>query len=264
LENYHKVLAVHHKPSFTGSAGVPATYTGIFDLIRDLFAKTEDALRMKLKKGHFSFIGKEGRCEQCAGTGRIRVSMDFISDVYLLCEKCNGQRYRDEVLACQFNGFNIASILEMTFSEAIVFFNDQKTLCSQLMMMEKVGLGYLQLGQPLDTLSGGESQRLNLAAGLMKPVKGKTLYLFEEPATGLHFADIEYLMKLFHELAGQGHTLLIIEHDPDIIMNADRIIDLGPAGGDQGGYVVAQGTVREIIENDKSLTGKYLSKLISE
>jgi len=263
LENYHKVLAVHHKPSFTGSAGVPATYTGIFDLIRDLFAKTEDALRMNMKKGHFSFIGKEGRCEHCGGTGKIRVSMDFISDVYLLCEKCNGKRYKDEVLDCQFNGLNIADILEMTFSEAAGFFSDQKLLNGQLMMMEKVGLGYLRLGQPLDTLSGGESQRLNLAAELMKPVKGKTLYLFEEPATGLHFMDIEYLMKLFHELAGQGHTLLIIEHDPDIIMNADWIIDLGPAGGDQGGYLVSEGTVSEIMNNEKSVTGKYLKSLIA-
>jgi excinuclease ABC subunit A len=263
LEDFHKVLAVHHKPSFTGSAGVPATYTGIFDLIRELFAKTEDAAGNNLKKSHFSFISKEGRCEQCGGTGRIRVSMDFISDVYLLCEKCYGKRYRDEVLDCQFNGLNIADILEMTFSEAAGFFYEQKLLNSQLLMMEKVGLGYLRLGQSLDTLSGGESQRLNLAAELMKPVKGKTLYLFEEPATGLHFADIEYLMKLFHELSGQGHTLLIIEHDPDIVMNADWIIDLGPAGGGQGGYLVAEGTVGEIMNNDKSVTGNYLRNLIS-
>ena len=263
LENYQKIVAVHHKPSFTGSAGVPATYTGIFDLIREIFAQTKDAAGRNLKKSHFSFISKEGRCEQCGGTGKIRVSMDFFSDVYLLCEKCQGNRYKDEVLACQFNGLNISDILEMTFSEAAVFFKDQKTLNSQLLMMEKVGLGYLRLGQPLDTLSGGESQRLNLAAELMKPIKGKTLYLFEEPATGLHFMDIEYLMKLFHELAGQGHTLLIIEHDPDIIVNADWVIDLGPGGGDHGGSVVAEGIVSEIINNHKSVTGKYLKSLIT-
>ena len=262
LEDYQRVVAVHHRPSFTGSSGVPATFTGIFDLIRELFAKTEDAAGMNLKKNHFSFFSREGRCEQCGGTGKIRVSMDFISDVYLICEKCDGKRYKDDVLACHFKGVNIADILEMTFSEAAGFFSDQKSLKGQLLMMEKVGLGYLRLGQPLGTLSGGESQRLNLAAELMKPIKGKTLYLFEEPSTGLHFADIEYLMKLFHELAGLGHTLLIIEHDPDIIINADWIIDLGPAGGNQGGYVVAQGTVSEIINNEKSVTGKYLKSLI--
>jgi excinuclease ABC subunit A len=264
LENYQKVVAIHQKPTFSGSAGVAATYTGIFDQIRDLFAKTNDAAMMNLKKGHFSFISKEGRCESCAGTGKIRVSMDFISDIWLVCEKCNGKRFKDEVLACKLNGVNIADILEMTFSEALVFFSDQKSLNRQLLMMEKVGLGYLRLGQSLDTLSGGESQRLNLAAELMKPLRGKILYLFEEPATGLHFADIQYLMSLFRELAGHGHTLLIIEHDPDIIVNADWVIDLGPAGGERGGSVVAQGTVSEIMNNDKSVTGKYLKSLITD
>jgi excinuclease ABC subunit A len=263
LENYQKVVAVHQRPSFTGPAGVPATYTGIFDQVRELFAKTGDAVLMNFRKGHFSFNGKEGRCDQCDGAGKIKISMDFISDVHLVCEKCNGKRYKKEVLACQFNGRNIADVLEMTFSEAAVFFHDLLPLAGQLEMMEKVGLGYLKLGQPLDTLSGGETQRLNLAAELMKPVKGRTLYLFEEPATGLHFKDIEYLMKLFHELAGRGHTLLVIEHDPDVILNGGWIIDLGPSGGDEGGYLVAQGTVKEIMNNEKSITGRYLKTLIT-
>jgi excinuclease ABC subunit A len=188
--------------------------------------------------------------------------MDFISDIHLICEKCNGKRYKDDVLACYYNGKTIADILTMTFSEAAGFFHDRKTLHGQLQIMEKVGLGYLLLGQSLVDLSGGESQRLILASELMKPVKANTLYLFEEPSSGLHFMDIEYQMKLFHELADRGHTLMVIEHDPDIIINADWIIDLGPGGGDHGGYVVAQGTVSEIIHNEKSVTGKYLRKLI--
>lgn len=262
LEKYQKVIAVHQKPSFTGSAGVPATFTGIFDPIRELFSQTEEALKMSFRKSHFSFISKEGRCEHCGGSGKVKISMDFISDVHLICEKCNGKRYKDDVLACYYNGINIADILSMTFSEAAVFFHDQKTLQRQFQIMEKVGLGYLLLGQSLVMLSGGESQRLILASELMKPAKANTLYLFEEPSSGLHFMDIEYLMKLFHELADQGHTLLIIEHDPDIIVNADWLIDLGPLGGDQGGDVVAQGMVNEIINNEKSLTGKYLKTLM--
>jgi excinuclease ABC subunit A len=262
LEKFQKVIPVLQQSSFTGSAGVAATYSGIFDPIREVFSRTEEAKKKNFGKSHFSFISKEGRCEHCGGTGKIRISMDFISDVHLICEKCNGKRYKDDVLTCYHNERNIADILSMSFSEAAVFFYDQKTLQGQLRMMEKVGLGYLQLGQSLDTLSGGESQRLILAYELMRPVKANTLYLFEEPSTGLHFRDIEYLMELFHELADRGHTLVVIEHDPDIIINADWIIDLGPAGGDQGGNVVAQGRITEIISNKKSATGKYLRELI--
>jgi excinuclease ABC subunit A len=261
LEKFQKVITVLQQSSFTGSAGIAATYSGIFDPIREVFSRTEEAKKKNFGKSHFSFISKEGRCDHCGGSGKIRISMDFISDVHLICEKCKGKRYKDDVLTCYYHERNIADILSMSFSEAAVFFYDQKTLQGQLRMMEKVGLGYLQLGQSLDTLSGGESQRLILAYELMKPVKANTLYLFEEPSTGLHFRDIEYLMELFHELADRGHTLVVIEHDPDIIINADWIIDLGPAGGDQGGNVVAEGRITEIINNENSLTGKYLKKL---
>ncbi len=164
--------------------------------------------------------------------------MDFLSDVKLTCEECQGQRYRPEILVCLYHGQHIAAVLNMTVTEAILFFTDQKLLLQQLQMLEKVGLGYLQLGQPLNSLSGGESQRLALAAELMKPGKGSTLYLFDEPSTGLHFRDIEYLLVLFHQLADQGHTLIIIEHDPMIISQADYVIELGPEGGDAGGYLI--------------------------
>jgi excinuclease ABC subunit A len=254
------VIAIRQHPAFNNSAGIVATYTGIFDIIRDLFAKTDDAVAGNFGKGHFSFLNREGRCEQCEGTGKIRISMDFISDVNITCDKCKGRRFNDEILTCHLKGKNISEILCLTLTEAACFFHDQHLLRRKFEIMEKVGLGYLQLGQSLETLSGGESQRLVLAAELMKPAKGNILYLFEEPSTGLHFQDIKYLMKLFHELADLGHTLLVIEHDPDIIIHADWIIELGPGGGDIGGDLVVQGMIREIFDNPKSVTGIYLSK----
>ncbi|MBZ5498755.1 MAG: excinuclease ABC subunit UvrA [Acidobacteriia bacterium] len=258
FEHFHRMVAVHQKPHFSGSTGTPATFTGILDRIRDLYAGTEDARRLHLGKKHFSFADKEGRCETCRGLGRIRVSMDFLSDVEVTCEQCKGKRYREEVLACRYQARNIADVLAMTAGEAAEFFRNQKVLSARLEMLSRVGLDYMQLGQPLDSLSGGEAQRLMLAAELAKPVSGKILYLFDEPATGLHFSDIEYLLKLFHQLADQGHTLLVIEHDPQIILNADWIIDLGPQGGEKGGYVVASGRLPDIIQNENSVTGRHL------
>jgi excinuclease ABC subunit A len=239
FEHFQRLVSVHQRTGFSSSLATPATFTAIFDRIRDLFAGLPGSRTSGFGKNTFSYMNKEGRCPACEGTGQIRISMDFLVDVTMECEQCMGKRYRHEVLSCLYHGKNIAAVLEMTVSEACLFFCDQKNLSLQLQMLEKVGLGYIQLGQSLDTLSGGESQRLALAAELMKPGKGSTLYLFEEPSTGLHFRDIEYLLVLFHELAGQGNTLLIIEHDSMIIAHADHVVELGPGGGDRGGRLVA-------------------------
>ncbi|HNW77165.1 MAG TPA: excinuclease ABC subunit UvrA [Bacteroidales bacterium] len=259
LDRFDNLVAVTPRSVFSGSTGTPATYSGIFDKIRDLFAKTEEARSRGLARNQFSFLNKEGRCPYCQGSGKIRVAMDFLSDVWTICEECHGQRYIPDVLACRYNGKNIAEVLGMPVAEAAVFFRDQKAIAGSLAMLEEVGLGYLQLGQSLDTLSGGESQRLMLATELIRPVKGKNLYLFEEPSTGLHFLDIRHLNDLFAKLAGQGHTLLIIEHDPEIIQYADHLLDLGPGGGDRGGQIVAEGTLQEVMKNAGSVTGKALS-----
>jgi excinuclease ABC subunit A len=226
FENFQQLISLNQRTGFNSSLATPATFTGIFDRIRGLFAQEQASKQFGFSKNSFSYLNKEGRCPVCEGTGQLRISMDFLSDVKLTCEECQGKRYRPEILACLYQGQHIAAVLNMTVTEAILFFTDQKPLLQQLQMLEKVGLGYLQLGQPLNSLSGGESQRLALAAELMKPVKGSTLYLFDEPSTGLHFRDIEYLLVLFHQLADQGHTLIIIEHDPMIISQADYVIEL--------------------------------------
>jgi len=241
IEGFHHfqhIVSVHQRTGFNSSLATPATFTGIFDPIRTLFASGTEAQQLGLGRNSFSYLNKEGRCPVCEGTGQIRISMDFLSDVTMECEQCHGKRYRQEILSILYKGCNIAEILEMTVSEACLFFAGRKDITRLMHMLEKVGLGYLRMGQPLDTLSGGESQRLALAAELMKPSKGPALYLFEEPSTGLHFRDIEYLLVLFRQLAGQGNALLIIEHDPMIIAHADRIIELGPEGGDRGGRLV--------------------------
>jgi excinuclease ABC subunit A len=241
FERFTRVVSVHQRTGFTSSLATPATFTGVFDRIREIFAGLPVAKASGFGKSAFSYLDKTGRCPVCEGTGQTRVSMDFLPEVKLVCETCHGTRYRKEVLSCLYHGISIAGILALTLEEAVVFFNDQPVLQKQLQVLEKVGLGYLQLGQPLDTLSGGESQRLVLATELLKPGKGPALYLFEEPSTGLHFRDTGYLVKLFLELAGHGHTLLIIEHDPLIIARAGHVIELGPEGGDLGGFLVASG-----------------------
>lgn len=264
LNQFENLIPVHPHSEFSGSNGTVVTFTGIFDKIRDLFSRTEDAIKLNLGKNHFSFLNKEGRCTNCQGAGKIWVSMDFISDVPVICEECKGERYNRTVLSCRYHDKTIANVLTMSFSEASVFFGDQKTISTQMRILEKVGLDYLQLGQSLDTLSGGESQRLILAIELMKPQKGKNFYLFEEPSTGLHFLDLIHLNNLFRGLADKGHTLLLIEHDPEIILKADWIIDLGPEGGDRGGFVVAEGRLKDIQNNPASITGIYLSKYIQD
>ncbi len=238
FEHFQQIISVHQRTGFNSSLATPATYTGVFDHIRDLFAALSDAKQSGVGKSAFSYLNKEGRCATCAGAGQIRISMDFLSDVNTPCEQCQGKRYNSEILSFRYQEHNIATVLEMTVAEAALFFNGHKNISHKLQMLDKVGLGYLRIGQSLETLSGGESQRLALAAELMNPGKGSALYLFEEPSTGLHFRDIEFLMTLFHQLADQGNTLLVIEHDPMIIAHADHVIELGPDGGDQGGYLV--------------------------
>ncbi len=238
FDHFQRIVSVHQRSGFTNSLATPATFTGIFDDIRELFSSLSESRRLGLKKNAFSYLSKDGRCPVCEGRGEIRTSMDFLSDVTRVCEKCQGKRYRPEILSCLYHGKSIAAILEMTVSEAALFFTDQKNLLTPLQMLEKVGLGYLMFGQSLKSVSGGEAQRLTLATELMKPGKGPALYLFEEPSTGLHFSDIDFLLTLFHHLADQGHTLVVIEHDPMIIAQADHIIELGPGGGDGGGFLL--------------------------
>jgi excinuclease ABC subunit A len=224
-----------------------------------LYAKSEEAVTAGLTRNHFSFMNREGQCPACNGTGQVRISMDFLSDLTVPCETCKGKRYRAEVLDIRLNGKSIYDILEMSFTEASEHFRQVKGLSSPLSLMGRVGLGYLELGQPLDTLSGGEFQRMSLASELMQPDRGNTLYLFEEPTAGLHPSDTLYLVRLFHDLADHGHTLYIIEHDPDVILNADHIIDLGPGAGEEGGTIVATGTAGDLAASPASLTGRYLT-----
>jgi excinuclease ABC subunit A len=262
FEQYQRIVETHPRSRFSGSAGTPATYTGIFDRIRDLFSKTPASMAAKFGKNHFSYMNREGRCETCQGTGSIRVSMDFLSDVRITCETCNGKRYRDEVLAVTLEGKTIDDVLNMTASEAAGFFVHHRTLLPALTLMNEAGLGYLRLGQSLETLSGGEAQRLELTTELMKPGQGTCLYLFEEPTAGLHPADVAHLLALLHRLAANGHTLLVVEHNLAVIAEADLVVELGPEGGDRGGYMVARGTPEQLMSLDHSSTGQCLKSYL--
>jgi excinuclease ABC subunit A len=259
FEKFREVISAKARSGSSSSTSVPATFTGIFDRIRTIFAKSEEALEAGLTKNHFSFMNREGQCPDCGGTGEVRISMDFLSDLSMPCGTCNGKRYNESVLRIRSDGRNIYEVLEMSFTEASEFFKASKVISGPIALMERVGLGYLKLGQPLDTLSGGEFQRMALATELMRPEKTGNLYLFDEPTAGLHPLDIRYLMRLFHDLADNGHTLYIIEHDPEVIRQADHVIDLGPGAGDKGGRIVASGLPEQLADNPNSLTGKYLS-----
>jgi excinuclease ABC subunit A len=261
-ENLADVLLVDQSPIGRTPRSNPATYTKIFDDIRALLAKTTESQIRGYSANRFSFNTKGGRCEACQGQGEIKIEMQFLPDVYVTCDECHGTRFKDETLEVTYKDKNIAEILKMTFDEAADFFKTSYSLRRRISTIQEVGLGYLQLGQPSNTLSGGESQRLKISRELVKKINGRILYILDEPTTGLHFYDIDKLIKVLRKLVDMGNTVVVIEHNLDVIKNADWIIDMGPEGGERGGYVVAQGTVADIIKEKKSYTGQYLKKLL--
>lgn len=257
-ENLDKVIIVDQSPIGRTPRSNPATYTGTFTPIRTIFAATQEARIRGYNPGRFSFNVKGGRCENCEGDGVKKIEMYFLPDVYIECEVCHGARYNKETLEIEYKGKNIAQVLAMSIEQAYDFFKNIPTLEQKLKTLKEVGLDYMKLGQSATTLSGGEAQRIKLATELARRDTGRTLYILDEPTTGLHFDDIRKLLNVLHQLVARGNSILIIEHNPDVIKNSDWIIDLGPEGGEKGGYIVAQGAVGDIIKNKRSYTGKYL------
>ncbi|MEE9293647.1 MAG: excinuclease ABC subunit A, partial [Phycisphaerae bacterium] len=253
-----KVIEIDQSPIGRTPRSNPATYVGVFDLIRQLYARTRDAKIRGYGPGRFSFNVKGGRCEQCQGQGTRRIEMHFLPDVFVECGTCKGARYNRETLEIYYRGMNIADVLDMRVGEAAIFFRNFSKIKQLLRALIDVGMGYVKLGQSSTTLSGGEAQRVKLAAELGKSVTGHTLYVLDEPTTGLHFADIHKLLNVLNRLVAIGHTVLVIEHNLDVIKVADWVIDLGPEGGDEGGYIVAEGTPEQIAKSRKSHTGRYL------
>lgn len=264
IEQLDKVINIDQSPIGRTPRSNPATYTGVFDAIRDVFSQTPEARVRGYKPGRFSFNVKGGRCEACSGDGIIKIEMHFLPDVYVPCEVCKGKRYNRETLEVRYKGKTIADILEMTVNEAAEYFQNHPKIYRKLKTLQEVGLGYIHLGQPATTLSGGEAQRVKLATELSRRSNGKTLYILDEPTTGLHIADIHKLLGVLNRLVDAGDTVLVIEHNLDVIKTADYCIDLGPEGGDKGGRIVAQGTPEEISQNEQSYTGYYLKKSISK
>ncbi|MBI4157291.1 excinuclease ABC subunit UvrA, partial [Candidatus Woesebacteria bacterium] len=257
-ENIDKVILIDQSPIGRTPRSNPATYTGLFDPIRDVFAQVREAKAGGFKKGRFSFNVKGGRCENCEGQGQIKIEMQFMSDIWVTCEVCHGKRYNAQTLEVAFRSKNIAEVLEMTVDEALEFFHTHPQILNKLETMSWVGLGYMQLGQPATTLSGGEAQRVKLATELARKSTGKTFYILDEPTTGLHFADVEKLLRVLKMLVSKGNTVSVIEHNLDVIKNADWIIDLGPGGGEAGGEVLGEGTLKNIKGLKASYTGRYL------
>ena len=262
LEQLDKVINIDQSPIGRTPRSNPATYTGVFDLIRDLFAATPDAKARGYKKGRFSFNVKGGRCEACSGDGIIKIEMHFLPDVYVPCEVCKGRRYNRETLEVKYKGKNIYDVLDMTVEEAMHFFENVPSIRRKMETLYDVGLSYIRLGQPSTTLSGGEAQRIKLATELSKRSTGKTIYILDEPTTGLHFADVHKLTEILHRLTADGNTVIVIEHNLDVIKTADYIIDIGPEGGDKGGTVIAEGTPEEVAESPVSYTGKYIKPML--
>ncbi len=261
-ENIDKIIDIDQSPIGRTPRSNPATYTGTFDIIRELFAQTTEAKMRGYKPGRFSFNVKGGRCEACAGDGIIKIEMQFLSDVYVPCEVCKGKRYNRETLEVKYKGKNIDDILNMTVEEALEFFENIPRIKNKIQTLYDVGLGYIRLGQPSTQLSGGEAQRIKLAYELSKRSTGKTLYILDEPTTGLHVDDVNRLVQIVQRLVDAGNTVVVIEHNLDMIKCADYIIDLGPEGGDKGGTIVAKGKPEEIVKVEDSYTGKYLKKLL--
>ncbi len=262
LEQLDKIISVDQSPIGRTPRSNPATYIGLFDQIRDLFSKTQEARARGYKPGRFSFNVKGGRCEVCRGDGQIKIEMHFLPDVYVPCEQCHGKRYNRETLDIRFKGKNIADVLEMPIEEAVEFFAHIPKIRRRLETLNDVGLGYMRLGQPATTLSGGEAQRVKLAAELCKVATGRTLYILDEPTTGLHFADIQKLLEVLQRLVDAGNSVVVIEHNLDVIKVADRLIDMGPEGGEEGGQVMATGTPEDVAAVEKSHTGEYLVSLV--
>ncbi|MBR5909972.1 MAG: excinuclease ABC subunit UvrA, partial [Schwartzia sp.] len=264
LENIDKIVNIDQSPIGHTPRSNPATYTGVFDSIRQLFSGTPEAKMRGYKAGRFSFNVKGGRCEACRGDGIIKIEMHFLPDVYFPCEECKGARYNRETLEVTYKGKTISDVLNMTIDEAVEFFANVPSIARKMKVIQDVGLGYVRLGQPATTLSGGEAQRVKLATELSRRSTGRTLYILDEPTTGLHTADIEKLLVILQRLVDGGDTVIVIEHNLDVIKSADYIIDLGPEGGDKGGTIVARGTPEEIAKVKKSYTGKYLKPVLKE
>lgn len=263
IDNFDKVIDIDQSPIGRTPRSNPATYTGTFDMIRELFSLTADAKIRGYKNGRFSFNVKGGRCEACKGDGVLKIEMVFLPDVYVPCEVCKGKRYNRETLEVKYKGKNISEILEMTIDDACEFFKPIPKIYRKLETLQEVGLGYIRLGQPATTLSGGEAQRIKLAAELSKRSTGNTFYILDEPTTGLHFEDVRRLLGVLNRLVDHGNTVLVIEHNLDVIKTADYIVEMGPEGGSGGGYVVAEGTPEQIAEHPTSHTGRYLKAIFS-
>ena len=262
LENIDKIIDINQAPIGRTPRSNPATYTGVFTHIRDLFAQLPEAKMRGYGKGRFSFNVKGGRCEACNGDGIIKIEMHFLPDVYVPCEVCKGKRYNRETLEVKYKGKSIFDVLDMNVTEALEFFRNIPAIARQLQTLEEVGLGYIKLGQPSTQLSGGEAQRIKLASELSKRSTGKTLYILDEPTTGLHFADVDKLIMVLNRLVDSGNTVVVIEHNLDVIKCADHIIDLGPDGGFRGGNIVVEGTPEEVAEYEGSYTGEFLKKVL--
>jgi excinuclease ABC subunit A len=262
LDQLDKIISVDQSPIGRTPRSNPATYIGLFDQIRDLFSKTQEARARGYKPGRFSFNVKGGRCEVCRGDGQIKIEMHFLPDVYVPCEQCHGKRYNRETLEVRFKGKTIADVLEMPIEEALEFFVHIPKIRRRVQALADVGLGYMRLGQPATTLSGGEAQRVKLAAELSKVATGRTMYILDEPTTGLHFADIQRLLEVLETLVEAGNSVVVIEHNLDVIKVSDRLIDLGPEGGDEGGQVIATGTPEQVAAEPASYTGRFLAGVL--
>ena len=262
LEHVDKVIALDQSPIGRTPRSNPATYTGVFSDIRELFASTQDARLRGYNQGRFSFNVKGGRCEACTGDGLVKIEMHFLPDVYVPCEVCGGKRYNRETLEVRYKGKNIAEVLEMTVEEACSFFSNQPRILGKIQTLYDVGLGYVRLGQSSTTLSGGEAQRVKLATELSKRSTGNTVYVLDEPTTGLHVADVHKLTDILNRLTDAGNTVVVIEHNLDLIKSADHIIDLGPEGGDAGGELIFTGSPEDCAACPESFTGQYLAPLL--
>lgn len=264
IEKLDKVINIDQSPIGRTPRSNPATYTGLFDMIRELFAQTTEAKMRGYQKGRFSFNVKGGRCEACAGDGILKIEMHFLPDVYVPCDVCCGKRYNRETLEVHYKGKTISDVLNMTVEEALTFFENIPKIKNKLQTLYDVGLSYVQLGQSSTTLSGGEAQRVKLATELSRKSTGKTMYILDEPTTGLHTADVHKLVKIIQRLTEGGNTVVVIEHNLDVIKTADYIIDLGPEGGNYGGTIIAEGTPEEICNVENSYTAKYLKKVLQK